>query len=213
MIRSSDGAVTQMVPTKDLSFQAGNYSTNTHSIGVEHEGYAAAGGTWYTQTQYETGAELVTYLAQRFGIPLDRQHIIGHGNVPGPTTSLVSGMHWNAGPSWDWERYMRLLRAPVNAGAHRLAPTGSAVTITAGFDRHQQAVQVCPADDPTGATPGCTERRQASNLVCLRTAPDSTAPPLRGPDRPCGRCRYRPCRRLGEHRAGGTAIRRRGPPG
>ncbi|MGW6740156.1 N-acetylmuramoyl-L-alanine amidase [Streptomyces sp. NPDC055025] len=181
VIRSSDGAVTQMVPTKDLSFQAGNYSTNMHSIGIEHEGYAASGGTWYTQIQYETSAELVAYLADRFDIPLDRQHIVGHDNVPGPNSSLVSGMHWDPGPSWDWERYMRLLRAPgasgaSGSGAHGVARIGSAVTITPGFAGNQQTVRICPSDDPTGATPECTERRQASNFVHLRTAPDSTAP-------------------------------------
>ena len=175
VIRSSDGAVTQMVPTKDLSFHAGNYSTNMHSIGIEHEGYAASGGTWYTQTEYESSAELVAYLADRFDIPLDRQHVIGHDNVAGPTSSLVSAMHWDPGPSWDWERYMGLLHAPVR-GAHGVGPIGSAVTITPGFAQNQQTVQVCPSDDPTGATPECTDRRQPSNFVYLRTAPSSTAP-------------------------------------
>ncbi|WP_234317146.1 N-acetylmuramoyl-L-alanine amidase [Streptomyces sp. NRRL WC-3744] len=51
VMRSSDGAVTQMVPTKDLGFHAGNYSTNLHSIGIEHEGYAAHGATWYSETR------------------------------------------------------------------------------------------------------------------------------------------------------------------
>ncbi|MET8450147.1 N-acetylmuramoyl-L-alanine amidase [Streptomyces sp. NPDC005209] len=175
VIRSSDGAVTQMVPTKDISFQAGNYSTNLHSLGIEHEGYAAAGGTWYTQTQYETSAELVRYLAERFGIPLDRQHIIGHDNVPGPKSALISGMHWDPGPSWDWERFMRLLHAPAS-GRHGVGPVGSALTISPGYDRNQQTVQVCPSDDPTGATPECTERTQPSNFVYLRTAPSATAP-------------------------------------
>ncbi|WP_326818961.1 N-acetylmuramoyl-L-alanine amidase [Streptomyces sp. NBC_01762] len=175
VIRSSDGAVTQMVPTKDLSFHAGNYSTNMHSIGIEHEGYAASGGTWYTQVQYETSAELVAYLADRFDIPLDRQHIVGHDNVPGPNSSLVSGMHWDPGPSWDWERYMRLLHAPAK-GVHGVGPIGSAVTITPSFTRNQQTVQVCPTDDPTGATPECAERRQPSNVVYLHTAPSRTAP-------------------------------------
>ncbi|MEU6480336.1 N-acetylmuramoyl-L-alanine amidase [Streptomyces sp. NPDC047017] len=175
VIRSSDGAVTQMVPTKDISFQAGNYSTNMHSIGIEHEGYAAAGGTWYTQTQYETSADLVRYLAARFGVPLDRQHVIGHDNVPGPSSALVSGMHWDPGPSWDWERFMKLLHAPAG-GRHGVGPAGTAVTITPGFARNRQTVQVCPSDDPTGATPACTERTQPSNFVYLRTAPSDTAP-------------------------------------
>ncbi|MFJ6836321.1 N-acetylmuramoyl-L-alanine amidase [Streptomyces sp. NPDC091209] len=175
VMRSSDGAVTQMVPTKDIAFHAGNYSTNLHSIGIEHEGYAAHGGTWYTEAQYEATASLVRYLSDRFGIPLDREHIIGHDNVAGPKSSLVAGMHWDPGTSWDWEHLMSLLGAPVT-GEHGVGPVGSAVTITPGFTGNQQTVEICPGDDPTGATPACARQQQSSNFVFLRTAPADTAP-------------------------------------
>ncbi|MEU9157284.1 N-acetylmuramoyl-L-alanine amidase [Streptomyces sp. NPDC048417] len=174
VMRSSDGAVTQMVPTKDLAFHAGNYSTNMHSIGIEHEGYAAHGATWYTEAQYEATAELVKYLAGRFGIPLDREHIIGHDNVAGPNSSLVSGMHWDPGPSWDWNHFMSLLG--VHTGRHGVGPVGSVVTIAPRFDDNLQTVQICPSDDPTGATTACTETQQPSDFVYLRTGPSDTAP-------------------------------------
>lgn len=174
VMRSSDGAVTQMVPTKDLAFHAGNYSTNMHSIGIEHEGYAAHGATWYTEAQYEATADLVKYLAERFDIPLDRQHIIGHDNVAGPKSSLVSGMHWDPGPSWDWNRLMSLLG--VRTGRHGVGPVGSVVTIAPRFEENLQTVQICPSDDPTGATTACTETQQASDFVYLRTEPSETAP-------------------------------------
>ncbi|MBY8880855.1 N-acetylmuramoyl-L-alanine amidase [Actinacidiphila acidipaludis] len=175
VMRSSDGAVTQMVPTKDIAFHAGNYSTNLHSIGIEHEGYAAHGGTWYTEAQYQATAYLVKYLSVRFGIPLDRQHIIGHDDVAGPASAYVSGMHWDPGPQWDWDHFMRLLGAPLS-GVRGAAPVGSVVTIDPAFDTNQQTVQICPADDPTGATTACTEQQQTSNFVYLRTAPDASAP-------------------------------------
>ncbi|MEW1774907.1 N-acetylmuramoyl-L-alanine amidase [Streptomyces sp. NPDC086777] len=174
VMRSSDGAVTQMVPTKDLAFHAGNYSTNMHSIGIEHEGYAAHGATWYTEAQYEATAELVKYLAARFDIPLDREHIVGHDNVAGPNSSLVSGMHWDPGPSWDWNRLMSLLG--VRTGRHGVGPVGSVVTIAPRFETNLQTVQICPSDDPTGATTACTETQEPSNFVYLRTAPSDTAP-------------------------------------
>ncbi|MET7676813.1 N-acetylmuramoyl-L-alanine amidase [Streptomyces seoulensis] len=174
VMRSSDGAVTQMVPTKDVAYHAGNYSTNLHSIGIEHEGYAAHGATWYTEAQYQDTASLVRYLADRFGIPLDRQHIIGHDDVAGPSSGLISGMHWDPGTAWDWEHFMSLLGAP--AEQHGVGPVGSAVTITPGFAGNQQTVQICPGDDPTGATPACVREQQAANFVYLRTAPDGTAP-------------------------------------
>ncbi|KUJ55853.1 amidase [Streptomyces sp. NRRL F-5122] len=175
VMRSSDGAVTQMVPTKDLGFHAGNYSTNMHSIGIEHEGYAAHGGSWYTEAQYEATADLVKYLAARFDIPLDRQHIIGHDNVAGPSSALVSGMHWDPGTSWDWEHFMKLLGAPIK-GVHGVGRVGSVVTIAPGFSSNRQTVQICPADDPTGDTTACTDKQQPSNFVFLHTEPSQTAP-------------------------------------
>ncbi|MGW5049182.1 N-acetylmuramoyl-L-alanine amidase [Streptomyces griseoluteus] len=175
VMRSSDGAVTQMVPTKDVAYHAGNYSTNLHSIGIEHEGYAAHGATWYTEAQYQATASLVRYLADRFGIPLDREHILGHDDVAGPSSSLIAGMHWDPGTAWDWEHFMSLLGAPVT-GEHGVGPVGSAVTIAPGFTGNQQTVQICPGDDPTGATPSCVRQEQAADFVPLRTAPSATAP-------------------------------------
>ncbi|MEU1534658.1 N-acetylmuramoyl-L-alanine amidase [Streptomyces fagopyri] len=175
VMRSSDGAITQMVPTKDIAFHAGNYSTNLHSIGIEHEGYAAHGATWYTEAQYEATADLVKYLAGRYAIPLDRQHILGHDNVAGPNSSLVSGMHWDPGNGWDWNHFMRLLGRPAG-GPHATPTVGSVVTIDPPFADNLQTVNICPADDPTGATPACTDTHQASNFVPLRTAPTPDAP-------------------------------------
>ncbi|MFJ5213454.1 N-acetylmuramoyl-L-alanine amidase [Streptomyces sp. NPDC088354] len=175
VMRSSDGAVTQMVATKDIAFQAGNYSSNLHSIGIEHEGFAAQGATWYTEAQYESTAYLVQYLAHRFDIPLDREHIVGHDNVAGGSPSGIRAQHWDPGPSWDWDHFMRLLGAPLS-GLRGTAPVGSVVTIDPVFDTNLQTVRVCPIDDPTGATTACTDRQQASNFVFLRTAPDASAP-------------------------------------
>ncbi|MFI9834473.1 N-acetylmuramoyl-L-alanine amidase [Streptomyces sp. NPDC051913] len=174
-VMSSDGAVTQMVHTKNIAFHAGNYSTNLHSIGIEHEGFAVQGAAWYTEAQYEATASLVQYLAARFDIPVDRQHIIGHDNVAGPNSALVSGMHWDPGPSWDWAHFMTLLGAPANGMAGVPQP-GDVVTINPPFAQNVQTVQVCPSDDPTGQTTACTERQQPADFVFLRTAPSETAP-------------------------------------
>ncbi|MFD7921422.1 N-acetylmuramoyl-L-alanine amidase [Streptomyces sp. NPDC059740] len=176
VMRSSDGAVTQMVPDKNVTFHAGNYWFNMHSLGIEHEGFAAHGATWYTQTQYENTATLVKYLAARYGVPLDRQHIIGHDNVPGPASSYVAGMHWDPGPYWDWASFMRLLGAPTDGGERGVGPVGSAVTITPGFATNLQTAKVCPADDPSGEVTACTEQKKPSDFLYVRTAPSATAP-------------------------------------
>ncbi|MFE2883322.1 N-acetylmuramoyl-L-alanine amidase [Streptomyces sp. NPDC059272] len=180
VMRASDAAVTQMTHTKDIAFHAGNYWFNMHSIGIEHEGYAAHGATWYSQAQYRATADLVKYLAKKYDIPLDREHIIGHDNVPGPQDSYVPGMHWDPGPYWDWTRFMDMVapsRGQHAQSASRHTPrVGSAVTISPRFATNQQTVQVCPADDPTGATTACTESTAPANFLPVRTGPSADAP-------------------------------------
>ncbi|WP_236653500.1 N-acetylmuramoyl-L-alanine amidase [Streptacidiphilus melanogenes] len=175
VIRSSDGQVTQMVSNTDEAIHAGNKYVNVHSIGVEHEGYAISGASWYTESQYESSAALVKYLAQKYGIPLDRQHIIGHDDVPGPIDSYVAGMHWDPGTFWDWNHYMALLGAPVPsnpAGAPLVA--GEAVTVSIPFTTaNEPTVTNCPT---CAAIPA-----QPANFVYLRTSPSSSAPLLGDP--------------------------------
>jgi hypothetical protein len=182
VMQSSTGDVTEMVPNQDVAFHAGNYWFNMHAIGIEHEGFAAAGATWYTEAQYQATADLVKYLSAEYGIPLDRQHIIGHDNVPGPLDAYVAGMHWDPGPYWNWTHFMQLLGVPVPQGGHGGVPkVGQAVTITPDFQANQQSVEVC--GQPTGEGGGtgststtCTTRTQASNFLYVRTAPDASAP-------------------------------------
>src|SRR5438105_4227411 len=117
VVRSSAGQITQTVHTKNVAWHAGNWNFNMHAIGYEHEGVAIQGTTWYTDKMYQSSAALTRSLAARYGIPVDRAHIIGHDDVPGPYTDLVAGMHWDPGPFWNWARYMQLLGAPIQPTA------------------------------------------------------------------------------------------------
>ncbi|MEU6997349.1 N-acetylmuramoyl-L-alanine amidase [Nonomuraea sp. NPDC046570] len=98
VIRSSDGAVTQMVRNKDVAWHAGNWSYNTRSIGIEHEGWVSD-ASWFTEAMYRSSAALTRYICDKYGIPKDRSHIIGHNQVPGAT-------HTDPGSHWDWTKYM-----------------------------------------------------------------------------------------------------------
>ena len=139
-IRSTDGLIAQHVKAKDVAWHAGNWYINAKSIGIEHEGFLASPDAWYTEAMYRSSARLVRYLAARYGIPLDRQHILGHENVPGPTTSTIPGMHTDPGPYWDWRHYFALLGHPVRA-------TGSGksglVTIRPDYARNQPTYTGC----------------------------------------------------------------------
>ncbi|WP_308130000.1 N-acetylmuramoyl-L-alanine amidase [Kitasatospora aureofaciens] len=169
IVRSSDGHVTQLVNTNNVAWHAGNKTVNMHSIGVEHEGYAFPTDrpTWYSEQLYQSSAALVGYLANRFGIPLDRQHIIGHDDVPGPLQANVAGMHWDPGTFWDWSHYMDLLNAPLKPAIGGTLAVGGKVTITPAFDATNQPPVSGTADRP-------------ENFVYLRTQPDPSAPLING---------------------------------
>ena len=167
-IRSADGLIAQHVPTKDVAWHAGNWYVNAKSIGIEHEGFAAK-GTWYTEAMYRSSAKLVGYLARKYGIPLDRAHIIGHDNVPGTTPATIKGMHWDPGPYWDWSHYFDLLGAPL--GGFGL-PGSSLVTIDPDFAKNQPAFTGCD----TAGQP-CAPR--GSEAVVLHSEPSETSPLLK----------------------------------
>jgi hypothetical protein len=96
-----DGKVYQMVKEKDYAQHAGKM--NTRSIGIEHVGWVNQPG-WATDAMYQASAALVSYLADKYNIPKDRSHIIGHNEVLGTT-------HSDPGPYWDWNYFMQLVLA------------------------------------------------------------------------------------------------------
>ena len=170
VVRSSDGQITQMVQTKNVAWHAGNWNFNMHAIGYEHEGVAIQGTTWYTDKMYQTSAALTRSLAARYGIPLDRAHIIGHDDVPGPYTDLVAGMHWDPGPFWNWARYMELVGNPIRPTARG----GNIVTIAPNFQRNQPRVRDCQGS-------GSLQPPQPANFVYLRTKPGFDEPLFNDP--------------------------------
>lgn len=74
-----DGVVHQYVKPEDTAWHAGNWAMNLRSIGIEH---SAQPGRDASAETIETSAQLVAELAKQFGIPLDRQHVIKHSEVP-----------------------------------------------------------------------------------------------------------------------------------
>lgn len=98
---SGNGDVTQMVPESDTAWHAGNYAYNLRAIGIEHE-LDRVTNPFYTEVEYRASAALVCAIASRYGIQIDRSHIIGHSEVPLAT-------HTDPGPTWDWPHYMWLL--------------------------------------------------------------------------------------------------------
>ncbi|MGX2992877.1 N-acetylmuramoyl-L-alanine amidase [Streptomyces sp. JNUCC 64] len=101
VVRSLDGHIAQCVRERDIGWHAGNWNHNTRSIGIEHEGWVDR-PEYFTDALYIRSAALTAALCEKYGIPRDRQHVIGHNEVPGAD-------HTDPGPLWDWSRYMRLV--------------------------------------------------------------------------------------------------------
>jgi N-acetyl-anhydromuramyl-L-alanine amidase AmpD len=91
------GAITQMVKDKDIAWHASSW--NTHSIGIEHEGYASQNG--WTAAQYAKSAALTRWICLTYGIPMTRQRILGHNEV--------SSYKSDPGPHFNWNYYMSLV--------------------------------------------------------------------------------------------------------
>lgn len=111
----SAGQIAQMVPERDIAWHAGNWPYNETSIGIEHAGFTNR--TVFPDSQYRASARLAGYLAHKYLIRPDRQHVIGHNQVPDPNHRGQFGgfaHHTDPGRTWNWPLYMAYLRMNAN---------------------------------------------------------------------------------------------------
>jgi N-acetyl-anhydromuramyl-L-alanine amidase AmpD len=128
-IIDADGVrVGQFRPETDTTWHAGNFFYNKHSVGIEHVGFVAD-KNGYKTALYQKSVELVKSIRSRWNVPLDRQHIVGHYQVPdGPVIGETSppcsdhltvcegspsyggaSNHTDPGIYWQWCQYMDML--------------------------------------------------------------------------------------------------------
>jgi N-acetylmuramoyl-L-alanine amidase len=125
-MRAEDGAITQMVHDDDRAWHVG--SSNSVALGIEHEGFVDD-ASWYTWETYLSSARLARWLCETHEIPVDRDHIVGHVELPNQT-------HTDPGPYWDWDLYMALVHDVVPAGEIQgvVVDRSQACTVTANAD-------------------------------------------------------------------------------
>ncbi|MGA7670771.1 MAG: peptidoglycan recognition family protein [Nitrolancea sp.] len=116
---SADGRrLAQLVREADTAWGAGNLAYNRRAVNIEQEGYTDVGE--FSADLYEVAARLVSCIAGRHGIPLDREHVIGHMDVPDPyNPALLGGAshHHDPGPHYDFDRLLAIASgssAPVD---------------------------------------------------------------------------------------------------
>ncbi len=117
-VRSSDGAVGQSVSEMNIAHHAGNWDYNQTSVGIEHEGFVSDPSS-YTDTMYRSSAQLGAHLVNKYSIPVDRQHVVGHDEVPGAT-------HTDPGAYWDWDLYLSYIQQYAGGSSASAAPGSAA---------------------------------------------------------------------------------------
>ncbi|MEV7583342.1 N-acetylmuramoyl-L-alanine amidase [Streptomyces erythrochromogenes] len=100
MISASGTRIAQCVRERDVAWHSGSVWYNYRSIGIEHEGWTDQ--PVYTDKMYETSAVLTATICAKYEVPVDRDHILGHVEVPLST-------HDDPGTVWDWDKYMNLV--------------------------------------------------------------------------------------------------------
>ena len=129
VVRSLDGDITQMVDDTDVAYHDACFNTN--SIGIEHEGFVADPGRWYTPAMYMRSAALTAWLCDAYGIPKNRTAIYGHGDAPDCSD------HTDPGPGWDWPLYLSLIDG---GGMPTLAATAAASSAPSTMTSGEEAV-------------------------------------------------------------------------
>ena len=118
-----DGAeITQLVAEKDKgwhiaakyksSLNGGKYaeldsaSSNNFTIGIEHAGFGNQAA--WNPNLIDQSAKLVCDITKRQGIPRDKFHIVGHGQLQPYNRS-------DPGPNWPWATYFTKINAACGA--------------------------------------------------------------------------------------------------
>ncbi len=78
-IIGTDGRTAQFLAESVNAWHAGNSYYNNRSVGIEHVGYSTKP---FPEAQYAKSAQMLKYLTDKYAIPKDRAHIIGHDQIP-----------------------------------------------------------------------------------------------------------------------------------
>ncbi|MFD4035217.1 N-acetylmuramoyl-L-alanine amidase [Streptomyces sp. NPDC058637] len=174
LIRSSDGEITQMVRDANTAWHA--RSANASSLGIEHEGFVDD-PSWFTDSMYRSSAALTAYLCDRYGIPKDRSHVIGHSEAPGND-------HTDPGVNWNWTYYMQLVGGSGGgSGSDGLSFSSYATQKSGSSGAQVRAVQTLLNDQgyAAGAVDGSFGPATKGAVQAFQTARGLTADGTVGP--------------------------------
>lgn len=110
------GRIIQLVRDEDTAFAAGNVESpgwqlydgtnpNSYTLNIEHEALANES---LTEVQYQATLWLHILLVEKWDIPIDQEHIIGHYRLDSVNRKN------DPGPGFPWERLFNDLKAATN---------------------------------------------------------------------------------------------------
>ena len=149
------GEITQMVEEQYWAWHV--VCWNRWMFGTEHEGFATS-PAWYSDAMYQASGALTRYLCDKYNIPKDRNHIIGHDEWQNPAwvswmtdnwpqIDTTCNTHHDPGPYWDWTKFMSIVTGSGGATAwvdFNYGGTGSG-TFAAPYHTLAEGVNAIPA--------------------------------------------------------------------
>jgi MYXO-CTERM domain-containing protein len=193
-IIGQDGRIGQFVTEETTAWHAGNIFYNERSIGIEHVGWATKP---FPEAQYAASARLVGHLTGKYGITRDREHVIGHDQVPNGKRIAIDSKPCAESPSacqestnyggannhsdpgiWEWAPYMLRFdgRAKCNDVTNVFACNYDK-TVRMGCTGTNVVVEAC-ADASCRSESGPNQK----DAVCIRPAVTAKPPVNRPPD-------------------------------
>lgn len=111
------GDITQSVRESEYAWHV--VCWNRYMFGTEHEGFVST-PAWYSEAMYQASAALQRHLCTLYGIPMDRNHIIGHNEWQNPAWTNWMAANWpqidttcnnhtDPGQYWNWSHFMSLI--------------------------------------------------------------------------------------------------------
>jgi len=115
---------------------------NTWMFGTEHEGFVS-NPAWYTPQQYQASAGIQRHLCIKYGIPMDRNHIVGHNEWENPVwtnwmatnypqINTACNNHTDPGVYWNWTYFMDLISGSNGMSGTFWDATNSSGVVTSG---------------------------------------------------------------------------------
>ena len=113
------GQVSQLVRDAYYAWHARCW--NQYSMGTEHEGFASH-PAWFTEALYQASGDLTGAKCNKYNMPKDRNHVIGHGqenisswrtwasNQGYSSSWITCNSHTDRGPYWNWSHYMDIVQ-------------------------------------------------------------------------------------------------------